>query len=108
MSITFVSGNKNKLEEFRAIMGSNVTIDSVGGIDLVEIQSVSVEPVVRAKIKTAFEKIKQPCFVEDTGLFINDINGFPGALIKHYSDTLGYPMIAQLHKGSMCLSLIHI
>lgn len=77
----FITGNKNKLKEASAILG--VPLESYD-IDLVEIQSMSVEEVVQAKVLEAKKHVSlgTPFFVEDTGLYIDDANGFPGALIK--------------------------
>lgn len=82
--ILFISGNKNKLSEFENILTPIKIITNE--IDLPEIQSTSVEEVVYEKVKYAWEILKKPLFIEDTGLFIIDppMNGFPGALIKYY------------------------
>ena len=38
--------------------------------------------------------------IEDTGLHIDDINGFPGALIKFYHRDYGNERICKFHKRS--------
>jgi len=75
----FVTGNKNKLKEFESILGVKLENSE---IDLDEIQSIKVEEVAKHKAKQAFQILKQPVIVEDTGLYFEEFNGFPGALIK--------------------------
>jgi non-canonical purine NTP pyrophosphatase (RdgB/HAM1 family) len=79
--ITLVSGNENKIKEFQQILGLKLkTID----IDLPEIQSTNVMEVAKEKLKEAMKHIKGPCIIDDSGLHIDKLNGFPGALIKFY------------------------
>jgi XTP/dITP diphosphohydrolase len=75
----FVTSNENKLREAREILGFEIErLD----LDLVEIQSIDVKEVVKDKALRAFDKIKKPVIVEDTGLFVNSWKGYPGALVK--------------------------
>lgn len=93
----FVTGNANKVREFEEILKIKLNNKS---IDLVEIQSTNVSDVTKHKVKEAFDKIGKPVIVEDTGLFIYDINDFPGALIKFYLRDLGCDGICRFHAGS--------
>lgn len=85
-SITFVTGNLNKLKEVESILGMKLSHQD---IDLHEIQEVDVGCVVEHKVKKAYELIKKPVVVEDTGLCFDAFNGFPGALIKWMLKYLG-------------------
>ncbi|MCL5427967.1 MAG: non-canonical purine NTP pyrophosphatase [Candidatus Marsarchaeota archaeon] len=58
-------------------------------IELREIQSVQVREVVSEKAKEAYRKLRRPLFVEDTGLYIDAMNGFPGALAKPLIESVG-------------------
>lgn len=93
----FVTGNADKVREFEEILKIKLNNKS---IDLVEIQSTNVSDVTKHKVKEAFDKIGKPVIVEDTGLFIYDINDFPGALIKFYLRDLGCDGICRFHAGS--------
>lgn len=44
-----------------------------------EIRSDSLEEIARDAVEAAFKQCGKPVFVEDTGLFINGLNGFPGS-----------------------------
>ena len=97
--LTFVTGNKNKLAEAKAILGNDVSLGQAA-MDLEEIQAVELEEVTRHKLIQAYEKVQKPVFCEDTGLYIEQLNGFPGALIKFYLDKIGPDGICRLHGGS--------
>jgi non-canonical purine NTP pyrophosphatase (RdgB/HAM1 family) len=51
-------------------------------IDLPEIQSLDMEEVLRAKACRAWEMARRPVVVEETGLELAALNGFPGPLVK--------------------------
>jgi len=97
MEIYFVTINKNKHREFEQILGMRLKRIR---LDLDEIQSIEVEKVVEHKTKQAFEKIKKPVIVEDTGLYFKAWNGLPGALAKFFDKTIGYGNLCKLLKGN--------
>ena len=95
--IIFLTGNINKLQEIKQMIPKNINLTIINRkIDLDEIQSASVEDVISKKIKDAYKKIKKPLFCEDTGLYIKNLNNFPGALIKFYFEALGSKKITQI------------
>jgi len=93
MMIYFVTANKNKLREMESIL--ELKLKHIN-LDLDEIQAVEVRKVVEHKTKKAFQKIRKPVLVEDTGLYFKAWNGLPGALIKWFDLTLGYKELCQL------------
>jgi len=82
----FITSNKNKVKEFKSFIGINIKQIS---IDIKEIQSFKVEDVVVDKVKKAFQIVKKPIFVEDSGLYINCLNGLPATFIKYFLKTIG-------------------
>jgi len=99
--VTFVTGNKNKLSEFSAILKDLDNFELVNEkIDLDEIQSLSLEEIVEHKVKQAYDIIQKPVLVEDTGFFIDKLNGLPGPLIKFFLDKLGNNAPVKLIKDS--------
>ncbi len=97
MELIFITGNKNKLEEARSILGKNIESKD---IDLPEIQSLSAEEVAKDKARRAYEIIKKPVLVEDSGFYISAWNNFPGALIKWALKTIGIEKISDYIAGS--------
>lgn len=79
MKFYFVTSNKNKLREAQRILGR-----SLEAVDLAipEVQAVNGIDVIQDKAKYAYRKVREPVLVEDTGLYVNAWNGFPGALVK--------------------------
>lgn len=96
--LTFVTGNAGKLQEAQAVLGTTITSHN---IDLPEIQSMDVEEVCLEKVKHAYTQLKKPVIVEDTGVYIHNMNGFPGALIKFYEKSLGLEEIVRRDGGSL-------
>ena len=65
-------------------------------LNIVEIQSDSLEEIAREKCRYAFSKIKSPVIVEDDGLFIDKLNGFPGQYSAFVFKTIGIKGILEL------------
>lgn len=93
MNLLFVTGNENKLKEASDILGFSVEGVS---IELPEIQDIEVDKIIESKVRSAYEKIKKPIIVEDTGLYFEYMNGFPGALIKWMIKSIGDKGISNL------------
>lgn len=92
-TITFVTGNQNKLTETRRVLenayGSGLPFNLVAEkIDLPELQGTP-EEIARTKVKHASERVKGPVIVEDTCLCFNALKGLPGPYVKHFLDRLG-------------------
>ena len=94
-SIYLVTSNENKFKEFKEILGFRLKHTN---LDLDEIQTIDVKKVVEHKAKQAFNKIKKPVIVEDTGLYFEAWNGLPGALAKQFDKTIGYRKLCRLLK----------
>jgi XTP/dITP diphosphohydrolase len=95
-NITFVSTNQNKFLEVQSILSTrSITVD-FSQIHLVEIQSDSLEEIAREKAKTAFAKMGRPVIVEDDGLFIDSLAGFPGQYSSFVFRTIGNDGILKL------------
>jgi len=94
--ILFITGNKQKVEEARAITGFAVVARK---LDIPEIQSLDVEAVARAQAQAAFQMTNCPVIVDDTGLSIEALEGLPGALVAWFLDTLRPAGILKLLAG---------
>ncbi|MBL7100922.1 MAG: RdgB/HAM1 family non-canonical purine NTP pyrophosphatase [Nanoarchaeota archaeon] len=94
--IVFITGNENKLREAKQILGVNIISES---LDLMELQAVDLEDVIKDKLRHGYDLLNKPVMVEDTGLFLNALNGFPGALIKMLLERAGREGIVNVLKG---------
>ena len=74
----FVSSNIHKYQEAKKILDSLGINLGFFKSNLEEIQSNSINDIALNKAKNAFSKCKKPLIVEDDGLFINSLKGFPG------------------------------
>lgn len=91
----FATSNHQKLKEFESILGIKLNHSD---LDLDEIQSIDVEEVATHKAKQAYGILKEPVIVEDTGLYFEELNGLPGALIKFFVKKLTLEHICSLIK----------
>lgn len=84
--IVYVTSNLNKLKESEEILGMGL---EHADIDSPEIQAINVSEVVREKAIYSYNILKKPVVVDDSGLYFNSMNGFPGALIKWLLKSIG-------------------
>ncbi|MFQ5970499.1 MAG: RdgB/HAM1 family non-canonical purine NTP pyrophosphatase [Nitrososphaerales archaeon] len=74
----FASTNINKFNEVESILSTyNLQID-MAKLDLQEIQSEDLSKIAYEKAKDACKFLNSAVIVEDDGLFIDALNGFPG------------------------------
>jgi XTP/dITP diphosphohydrolase len=88
MRIRFLSKNEHKVAEAKTILGPL-------GVDVIpitfpidELQTLNVEAIVRDKVLRAFDRIGHRLFVEQTCLYLDALNGFPGGLTQPFWDSL--------------------
>ena len=91
--LVFVTSNLGKLREAEKVLGT--TLDHQA-LDLVEIQSLDLEEIVRSKARTAYERIHRPVLVEDTSLEFAGLGGFPGPLVRWLLVSVGPAGISRL------------
>lgn len=100
MTLYLVTSNISKFEEIQKIL-KNHDIDLLRiNIDLPEIKSLDPKEVVIDKIKKAYQIIKQPVIVDDTGIFFNNYNKFPGTISRFIFVSLNYHGIFKLIKNN--------
>ena len=104
----FVSSNNHKYQE------ANIILDSFGiklgffKYNLEEIQSNSLKEIASTKAKNAFSKYKKPVIVEDDGLFIDSLEGFPGPYSSYVFKTIGNKGILNLLKKNRKAKFVSI
>ena len=92
LPFVLVTGNRNKLLEAERILGFR---PDNADIDLPEIQSLDLHQVVQAKADEAWQRLQRPLVVEETGLELAAMNGFPGPLVKWMLQAVGPQGIAR-------------
>ena len=86
-----VTGNPSKLLEARRLFPDLEAVD----LDLPEIQSLDLHQVLRAKANEAWRRLGRTVIVEETGLELSALNGFPGPLVKWMLEAIGAEGIAR-------------
>lgn len=110
MKIIFVTGNKGKLLEASELLGPlghNVAQFTHNGIipEFTEPQSEGIEEVAISKMEQALGMMPgeidsdSAVIVEDAGLFIGSLGGFPGPYSSYVEDKLGLHGILRLMEG---------
>jgi len=94
--MVFVTGNKGKFNEARSILEAKdiELIQDTGGYP--ELQEDELEPIASFGAKWAAEKLKIPVMVDDSGLFINALNGFPGPYSAFVENKIGNKKVLRL------------
>lgn len=87
-----VTGNRGKIAEARLALGAD--LEAVE-LDLPEIQSGDYLEVLRAKADEAWRRLGRPLVVEEAGLDLAALNGFPGPLVKWMLQAVGAEGIAR-------------
>ena len=97
-TIYFITGNRGKLLEAKEKL-------SAAGVDVLqknigypEIQADNLEDVAAFGVEYLREKTNHPFIIEDAGLFINVLNGFPGVYSAYVYYTIGLDGILKLLK----------
>lgn len=97
--ITYVTGNWAKIDSARQILEPlGYTVDNKK-IDTIEIQADDVEDVAKYSAKWASNELKCDVLKNDTGLFVEALNGFPGVYTHYVDDTLGEDGLLKLLDG---------
>jgi XTP/dITP diphosphohydrolase len=95
-NLVLVTQNKHKLKELRPLFKKyNVGFD-ISSIQKYEVRSESVEEIARVAAEVAFDTLQQPVVVDDTGFFVDSLNGFPGSYAAIVLKSIGYEGILKL------------
>lgn len=98
--VTFASTNKNKYREVQSILAEYGVAADLAKVSPVEIQSDSLAEIAKEKAKSAYLMVARPVIVEDDGLFIKSLNGFPGPYSSYVFKSIGNSGILKLLDGS--------
>jgi XTP/dITP diphosphohydrolase len=98
--VFFATGNINKFNEVRSILHQYHI--SVGMLKLKgdEIQSDSLKEIAQKSVIYAYKRCQLPIFVEDAGLFIDALSGFPGPYAAYVYKTIHNSGLLKLMDGS--------
>jgi XTP/dITP diphosphohydrolase len=88
MELCFATNNRHKLEEVTKALNDSIRILSLEELsvfdELPETQN-TLEGNALQKAQFVFDKLKIPCFADDSGLEVEALNGDPGVYSAHYA-----------------------
>jgi XTP/dITP diphosphohydrolase len=96
-SINFVTSNLGKVKEFKQILEPDIQVNHIK-MSYPEIRGEDSEEIARHSAKELAEKLKKNVVVEDSGLFIKGLNGFPGTYSATIHKKIGLEGIIKLMK----------
>lgn len=97
--IIYVTGNWSKIMSAKNILEPlGIEVDNVK-MGTTEIQADTVEDVAMYSAKEASDKLKCAVLKNDTGLYVEALNGFPGPYTHYVDDTLGEDGLLKLLNG---------
>ncbi len=94
--VLFASSNRNKFNEAKNILATNKINLGFFKSSLTEIQAKSIKQIAALKVDDAFRQCHRPVIIEDAGLFIESLNGFPGPFSSYVFKTIGNSGILKL------------
>ena len=99
--ISFVTSNKHKALEAQAKLGKGFSVRQ-WDVECPEIQADTLEEVALASAQYVIEKHapKEAFILEDAGLFVDALKGFPGPYSHFVHDTVGCAGILKLLEGT--------
>jgi len=98
-SLCFATSNKHKFAEAKSILKAyGVKIDPLN-LDIDEIRSESCRKVAEDAAERAFAASGKPLFVEDAGLFVDALGGFPGTFSAWAYGKIGNAGLLRLMAG---------
>ncbi len=87
--IFFATDNIHKFDEARKVLAEyKIAVGMLRGKAL-EIQSDSLEEIAKTSVVDSFKRCNLPLIVEDAGLFMDALNGFPGPYAAYAYKTIG-------------------
>ena len=96
----FASSNEHKFQEAERILANLGMQINLFKTTLEEIQSNNLNDIAEKKAIYAYDLIQKPVIIEDDGLFIDSLNGFPGPYSSYVYDTIGNKGIMDLLENS--------
>ncbi|WP_152039864.1 non-canonical purine NTP pyrophosphatase [Salinigranum salinum] len=91
--LNYVTTNPGKVREATDYLGDDVAqLD----FDYVEIQSAELGPIAARGAREAYRHADAPVLVDDAGLFVDALDGFPGPYSSYVEETVGIERVQAL------------
>jgi XTP/dITP diphosphohydrolase len=87
--IFFATNNINKFNETRKVLAEHKIAVGMLRVKTLEIQNDGLKEIAESSVIDAFKGVKLPIIVEDAGLFVDALGGFPGPYAAYVYKTIG-------------------
>lgn len=98
LTVNLITSNAGKVEEFKIVIDSRAKINHINK-QYKELRSDDPEEIAKDSAKRLAEELNMPVVVEDSGLFINELKGFPGTCSAYIHKKIGLQGILRLMEG---------
>lgn len=99
MKIYLATSNPHKVAEARYVLGKYSISVERKDVKKLEVQADDVEKIAEEAARRLCELGEEMTAVEDAGLYITALNGFPGPYSEYVYRTLGIPGVLKLMAG---------
>ena len=90
--LRYVTTNSGKVREAREYLDGVERL----GYDYAEVQASELGPIAVHGAREAYRHADEPVLVDDSGLFVDGFEGFPGPYTAYVEDTLGIETVQRL------------
>jgi XTP/dITP diphosphohydrolase len=87
-TVFFATGNIHKFREARIVLAQHGLAVGMLRVKAVEIQSDNLSEIAAASAVDAYKRCHLPLIVEDAGLFVEELKGFPGPYAAYVYKTV--------------------
>jgi XTP/dITP diphosphohydrolase len=94
--VFFATNNVHKFNEARVVLSKRGISTGMLRVKALEVQSDIIAEIAIDSVIDSFNRCHLPVIVEDAGLFVDSLNGFPGPYAAYVYKTIGNPGLLKL------------
>jgi len=98
--VFFATNNFHKFNEARVVLSKQGISAGMLRVKALEIQSDILAEIATASVIDSFNHCRLPVMVEDAGLFVDSLKGFPGPFAAYVYKTIGNTGLLKLMEGA--------
>ena len=95
--LRYVTTNPGKVREAESYLADGSV--SQLEFDYTEIQAAELAPIAARGAREAYREAGEPVLVDDAGLFVEGLDGFPGPYSAYVEDTLGIDRVCEIARS---------